>query len=183
MQKTIIHSMPKSEVSCCFTGHRPEKMLFLENKNSYEFLHFKNTLDRSIQEAICSGYCHFFTGMSRGMDMWAAQRVIRFREAYKNISLEAVIPFDGQDRGWQDADRDIYRRILSSCDKVTVLSPTYVPGSMYKRNRYMVDRSSLVIAAFNGSAGGTRYTCKYAKAKGIKIINIFDEDYYGYMTI
>jgi len=33
----------------------------------------------------------------------------------------------------------------------------------------MVDRSSLLIAAYTGASGGTKNTIKYAEHKGIKI--------------
>ena len=64
------------ERTCCFSGHRPEKMPFAANANSYAFQQFRNALTRTIYDAIHSGYNHFITGMSRGMDLWAAQEVI-----------------------------------------------------------------------------------------------------------
>ena len=40
---------------------------------------------------------------------------------------------------------------------------------MFKRNRYMVDKSQMVIAVFNGEEkGGTWYTIKYAKNKNVQ---------------
>jgi len=38
---------------------------------------------------------------------------------------------------------------------------------MMRRNRYMVDKSSLLLACFNGSRGGTYNTVSYAKRQGI----------------
>ncbi len=39
----------------------------------------------------------------------------------------------------------------------------------------MVNRSSLVIAVFNGQKSGTKNTVDYAKQKGIKIINVLND--------
>ena len=38
----------------------------------------------------------------------------------------------------------------------------------------MVDRSTLLIAAYNGSAGGTEYTFNYATKKHLRIVNVLD---------
>ena len=43
---------------------------------------------------------------------------------------------------------------------------------MFKRNRYLVDHSSLCICYLTRQTGGTAYTFNYAKNKGIEIINI-----------
>ena len=43
---------------------------------------------------------------------------------------------------------------------------------MQRRDRYMVDHSMLLIAAFDGTAGGTRYTVEYALRRGIEILDV-----------
>ena len=40
------------------------------------------------------------------------------------------------------------------------------------RDRYMVDHASLLIAAFDGSPGGTRYTVEYAMRRGLEIVDL-----------
>lgn len=41
---------------------------------------------------------------------------------------------------------------------------------MLRRNRYMVDRSSLLIAVYDGTPkGGTMNTLAYCRAKGLEI--------------
>ena len=41
---------------------------------------------------------------------------------------------------------------------------------MQFRGRFYVDHSNLLIAVYNGEAGGTRNTINYAKKKDIEII-------------
>ena len=41
-----------------------------------------------------------------------------------------------------------------------------------RRNRYMVDSSSLLIAAYNGQQGGTMSTLLYAMRQGLEIIEL-----------
>ena len=41
---------------------------------------------------------------------------------------------------------------------------------MMRRNRYMVDRASLLLACFDGRPGGTMNTILYAERSGVKVI-------------
>ena len=43
---------------------------------------------------------------------------------------------------------------------------------MHKRNRHLVDNSSLCIAYLTKESGGTAYTVNYARQSGLTIINI-----------
>ena len=40
----------------------------------------------------------------------------------------------------------------------------------------MVDRSSRVIAFYNGESGGTRNTILYAESKGVEVINLLQSE-------
>lgn len=172
--------MDKS-ITCCFTGHRPEKMPFAATAYSFDHHVFRRNLEYAVQTAILSGYRRFITGMSRGMDLWAAMCVLDFKRAYPGLTLEAAIPCPEQASRWDADDVRFYNLVLSRCDVKTVLSPRYVSGCMNKRNRYMVDQSSLLIAAFDGRSGGTRNTCAYAERMGVRIYNILsdEQDYTG----
>lgn len=61
---------------------------------------------------------------------------------------------------------------MAACDYETVVSARYASGCMYRRDRYMVDRASLVIAAFDGTPGGTRYTVAYAMSRGVPVVDL-----------
>ena len=163
-------------VTCCFTGHRPEKMPFSSGIYSYDFHVFRRRLEYAIQRAILDGYRCFITGMSRGMDLWAAMNVLDFKRAYPGITLEAAIPFPEQAARWNAEDIRSYNYVLDRCDRRTVLSEVYTPDCMDRRNRYMVDRSSLLIAAYGDRPGGTRRTCAYAARMGLSIVNILSGD-------
>ena len=56
----------------CFTGHRPEKLRQTEKD-------ICKGLEREIQSAICNGIHVFISGMARGVDIWAAEIVLRLR--------------------------------------------------------------------------------------------------------
>jgi len=72
------------EYSCCFTGHRPEKL------QAPDSLVIKE-LDSAIKNAINNGYSTFITGMAKGVDIWAAELVLRDRRRFPQIKLVCAI--------------------------------------------------------------------------------------------
>ena len=137
-------------LACCVTGHRtipPER-----------YAEVKAQLQREIQKAIRDGYTHFISGFAQGADLLFAQLVAEYKPCYA-ITLEAAIPYAGR---MKTAD-ETFRRLIGSCDKVSVLSVEYHPGCYQKRNRYMVDAAARVLAVYDGrSTGGTASTVRYA---------------------
>lgn len=150
---------------CCFTGHRPEKLNYTKEQ-------IKTKLNLYIDEAIASGYNTFISGMAQGSDLWAAEIIIEKKLKNKSLSLICAVPYKGFSSKWNFADKSKYRYILENATSVYYISPIYTPYCFQARNIWMVDQSSLVIAVFNGSNGGTMNTIKYAVKKDITIKNI-----------
>jgi len=65
-----------------------------------------------------------------------------------------------------------FNKIMKKADLVKEISAHYFTGCYQVRNEWMVDRSNLVIAVFNGQKSGTKNTVDYAKRKGIKVVNV-----------
>lgn len=154
----------KNGLCCCFTGHRPEKLKCSEKE-------IKNKLESAIDNAIGNGYTHFITGMARGVDIWAAEIVVERKKHY-DLNLICAIPHPEFDKYRNEYEKGQYNRIIGQADSVLILSTHYSRYCYQKRNKFMVDNSELVIAAFGGENGGTKNTIDYAKRKKIKIINI-----------
>ncbi len=104
--------------------------------------------------------------------MYFAEAVLSLRAERPDVTLEGAVPYQGQEKRWSKALQEKYHRLAVACDTLTILKPTYTSGCMMERNRYMVDRSSLLIAVFDGRPGGTRNTFEYAKAVGLTIIQL-----------
>lgn len=49
---------------------------------------------------------------------------------------------------------------------------TYGRGATFVRNRLMVDMADVVVAFWNGSSRGTKYTFEYAKKKYVPVVII-----------
>lgn len=164
--------LDEREQTCCFTGSRPEKLPYGGDETKKETKLIKLYLELQILKAIKhGGYHHFITGMCRGIDLWAAEAVLDYRNA---ITLECVIPFWGQEERWGKADQERYEKVLGEADAITVLHKKYTRGCYFERNRYMVDHSSLVVAYWDGQKGGTAYTVDYAKKRGTTLVNLYE---------
>lgn len=120
-----------------------------------------------------AGHRLFCCGMARGVDMIAAQVVLGLREAQfiNGIRLTAACPYPGQADKWPKEDRKLHQMILNMADEVVYVSDSYTPFCFHERNRYMVDRSSAIIAGYDGQRkGGTSYTLNYAKKQGLHVV-------------
>ena len=147
--------------TCCFTGHRPQKLGYGENSIQCDEL--KNKLEELIIELIeKEGITHFISGVALGVDTYAANIVLKLKSNYTMITLECAIPCETQAVKWNERDRDIYYDLLAKCDKETLLQQNYTSDCMQKRNEYMVANSDYVIAVWNGKPSGTGNTVKYA---------------------
>ena len=120
--------------------------------------------------AIQSGYRCFITGGAIGFDTLSAQTVLNAKQEHrrKKIKLILAIPCPEQADGWEQADIDVYEHIKILADSVVYVSTHNKKGCMHKRNRYMVDNSSLCIAYMTRQSGGTAYTVKYAQENNKK---------------
>lgn len=160
------------DTTCCFSGYRVEKMPFAANDPRVDALIV--ALDRAIADAAAQGYTVFFSGMSTGFDLWAAEAVLRARETLP-VQLFCAIPFDRQADRYPSEWKRRFNHCLLAADRVFALSRDYYAGCYAARNRFMVDASSLLICYFDGKPGGTAQTIRMAKQSGLRIVNLADE--------
>ena len=90
----------------------------------------------------------------------------------KKIKLILAIPYPEQADEWDRSDVDEYERIKALADEVVYISKEKKKGCMHKRNRYMVDNSSLCVAYMTKKSGGTAYTMNYAEENQVMVFNI-----------
>lgn len=150
---------------CCFTGHRPEKLFLVDKEIIRE-------LEREIELAIESGFTTFITGMARGVDIWAAEIVLKLRKKNKELHLICASPYEGFETRWSRDWQKRYKKVMKKADLVKYISDKYTPSCFRIRNEWMVNHSNRVISVYNGKAGGTRNTINYAKAKNVPVFII-----------
>ena len=93
-----------------------------------------------------------------GVDIWAAQIVLKNKSVFSDLHLICAIPFPGFGDRWPSQWYDAYREIIAQADLVKNISPAFSYASFQRRNKWMVDHSGRVIAVYNGCSGGTRNT-------------------------
>ena len=126
----------------------------------------------AVELAYEQGYRHFICGMAQGCDLYFCEIVLALRETRPDITVEAALPCPTQADTWPAAQRARYAQLVAACDFETMVSEKYSSSCMQRRDRYMVDHASLLIAAFDGTGGGTRYTLEYALNRGLGIVDI-----------
>ena len=154
------------EKTCCFTGHR--------KIDTEKYPLVKQRLTETLEQLIKQGYRYFGAGGALGFDTLAAQTVLSMKAKYPHIKLILVLPCLSQAKNWPDADQTVYEDIKSKADKVVYTSQEYTKGCMFKRNRHLVDCSSVCISYLTKDTGGTAYTVKYATQNKVHVINIAD---------
>jgi len=167
--------MSRRDQTCCFTGHRPEKLPWGRNESDTRCQVLKRRLRDVVEESYHGGMRHFICGMARGCDFYFAEIVLELRRSYPDITLEAAIPCSSQSHGWRREEQARWQTILAECDLETLVQEKYDPGCMLRRNRYMVDHSALVLAVYDGSDGGTRRTLEYAIQQKIPFVDLNPE--------
>ena len=160
------------EFNVAFTGYRPEKMPFIESEANPQYTAFRAAHRGLVEHLIKQDCVNFFCGMARGFDLWAAEDVLYWRRTYPHIRLLCALPFPGQASSWSDSERARWERVLAAADGSHTVCPAYHKGCFHERNRYMVDRSDVLVAAFDGKPGGTAYTVDYARELGLAILQI-----------
>ena len=159
----------RSDQVCCFTGHRqiPDA----------EAARLWGRLLRQIRALYLErGYTVFLCGGAVGFDQLAAEAVLALRETYPAIRLYLFLPFPGYDENWSERQRLERNTLLKHADGCLYAADAYHKGVYYKRDRMMVNLSSVIIAYLQKKRGGAYYTASFAYDSGLEIINLAKEN-------
>lgn len=146
-----------NDLVCTLTGHRNLPPAF-----------DRDALLFTLEDLIKEGVSVFWCGMARGFDLVALDCLVELKQWY-HVRVKACIPHAGQEKDLPRKERGEYLRLLAWCDEKIVLSETYYPSCFLVRDRYMVDRSDMVLAYLRQEKGGTAYTVGYAREKGLDV--------------
>ena len=150
----------KKNITVAFTGHR-------EYSGSAD-----EALRQVVRDLYNENYRIFLCGMARGFDLAAGECILDLRNELADIELVCVIPFYGQEQSFSQIDRERFHRLTELSDDVILLANEYSVGAFHSRNNFMINKSSVMVAYYNGSAGGTHYTIHRAAKRGLRIINL-----------
>lgn len=154
------------ELSVCFSGHRPDKLPWGSRESDDRCAEFCRKLEREIVRAYKQGARYFLSGMADGVDVIAAEAVLRLAVFFPEIRLIAVFPY-----GTGDSSRK--RSIAERAYGVVSLNGSYVTACYSERNRFLVRHSKRLICCSNGDMRtGTGMTLRMAGEEGLDIVII-----------
>lgn len=103
---------------CCFTGHRPEKLTIPERQ-------LEKLLEAEIRRAIHSSHTTFISGMAKGVDIIAAEIVLRLRAQDPRLKLICALPYPGFGQHWLGGWTERFQQVLTWADLVRTICPTF----------------------------------------------------------
>lgn len=167
------------ELSCCGFGHR---ILLIDIEKP-----LREVLERLVEER---GVRVFYTGGMGEFDELFARTVRGMKRECPSLRLVLVLPYltrelstgkqrygaayggqiaratsVGPGHGWYEA----------LCDEILIpaeLDGVHPKAAIGLRNRWMVDRSDIVIAALHRDFGGAAEAVRYAEARGKEVVRI-----------
>lgn len=119
------------------------------------------------------GYRRFMSGMAVGFDLAAAEAVAELRSRHADVKLICVIPFPDHPKRFAPEARQRYERLTAGADERVFVNERYAPDCYARRNDYLVDNASYVVAYLDGgSRGGTSYTVRRAHRQHLPVENL-----------
>ena len=110
--------------------------------------------------------------MARGIDIDAAEIVLRLRKEGYSVRLICACPYPGFENTWSSAWQKRYRTVITEADLVRFICSGYHRACFQIRNEWIVNHSSRVIAVYNGVPSGTKNTIDYAWRQGVPVVQI-----------
>ncbi|MGA9382002.1 MAG: SLOG family protein [Phormidium sp.] len=140
-----------------FTGHR-----YIEDFTTQWYKGMNNLIDLALEQKTTE----FLVGMALGADQLFAKLLIN-----RKLKWTAVIPCADQTELWKRSQQRQYNQLLAQATKKIVLYPKYSKGVMQARNLWMIKRSNLCLAVYDGrNDGGTKLTVDMAIAHNRTVV-------------
>lgn len=162
--------------TCCFTGHR--------RMPDMSFHPVRVKLENALFELVQLGYNTFVGGGAVGFDMLAESASIELRRQFSDVRVVIIMPSFDYRFGWTEGEHELMSLIERNSNRLFFCTEKYRRGGMFLRDRALVDVSSRCISFMVKNTGGTAYTVKYAKSRGVKVTNLaeglYTEDRYEY---
>jgi uncharacterized phage-like protein YoqJ len=173
-----------------FTGHRPhwdskkDKLGTGYSITNERASAYGELMRKEIVKLMRRGAKRFISGGALGVDQIAYWTVHKLQREGCDIENILAVPFESQYSNWRSKELVAwYHAMVKRADEVVYVDTlpeystgaragVYVPAKMQKRNEYMVNNSDVVIAVWNGTAGGTGNCVNYAMRQNKEIVRI-----------
>ena len=126
-------------ISVSFTGHR----CYAGEADT--------ALHKTLEQLYDEGFTRFLCGMAWGFDLAAGEAVLELRARHPEVELVAVVPYAEFSKLFRGDDLERYNRVTEYADEVVVVSDNGGDAAFRRRNDYLVDNASIVVAWFDGA--------------------------------
>jgi len=153
-------------LSCTVASHRPTRFKFKYKENTSGYKRLKKRLHDQFVLLYEKGVRRFYVGGALGVDMWAAEILLRMKEqpGLEEVDLTVILPYKGHDANWDERSK-ARMQFIRDHTKVIVARDIHE----------MVDQADYLIAVYDNErslCSRTMQTVKYAEQKGVPIIFI-----------
>ena len=125
-------------------------------------------MEKIVVELVEQGSKEFLSGGIGDWDDICSSAVRRAKRNYPHIQLCLVIPYMSQSiNRHKDYFEDMYDKIILPEWADTV----HYKAAITMRNRWMIDKSGIMLAFVKRDCGGAYKAMKYAQKQGIKVLN------------
>lgn len=125
----------------------------------------------SILRLIKDGYDTFLVGMAIGFDTACFKVLLDLKKEFP-IKIIACIPCLNQSERFNYKQKEEYEYLLNLADDKIVISKEYTNDCMKRRNKFLVEYSTVLICYLRRDKTGTSSTVNYALKRGVKVILI-----------
>lgn len=109
-------------------------------------------------------------GMANGVDLWAGDEAL-------GLGIDVIAARPWATHAARNDDAELYARVIAGASRVVVVdaAESYPgPWVYHKRNEWMVDNATHVLAYWSGKMKGGTYAClKYAMKQEVPIRNVY----------
>ncbi len=127
----------------------------------------------AVERLYGQGYRVFLTGMASGFDLAAGEAVVQLKNSLPQLQLWCIVPYEGHRESLPRAEHKLYDLLLQAAENVVTLAARYDKTVFLRRNDFLVEQASMIVAYYDGGSGGTAYTLRRAVAKGCRIENLW----------
>jgi uncharacterized phage-like protein YoqJ len=151
------------------TGHRPSRLASRESCYSSQVL--KRLVNLASTHLQYLEPDQVMSGMAQGWDTAIALAALKF-----HIPLICANPFQRQEQRWTLKAQERYHKLCDRAQAVTIISSgDYSKEKMLKRDRWLVDHSTLLLALWDGRTSGTAHCIRYAKRLHRPVKNVWKD--------
>lgn len=161
--------------TCAIIGDKPSRFSFGYDEEHPYCLQIKNALLEQISALYFNGIRRFITGCDQGAAMWAGEVVAQVKQRVPDMELVCVLPYENQSARWSADFQTRHLALRQASTMEIVLQPHFSEDCYARRNRFIVNNASFIVAVFDQKEalkGQTRCTIEYARAKGRGIIYV-----------